>query len=816
MGEESQNQENTQENGNENNDSNEEEISDDSDIENPVSNGEPQDDHQDQTDEVESSEEAEPQPETVPEPILPDINFYLTDYDVRKFDFTLNWQDRNSVAQNWELQYKLAPSFDWVDLANSSSLTANSFDFIAEYDDLTYYFRIRAQYDSNNFSDWVELPVDISSKPVAINEVAWMGTEASTNDEWIELVNKTNQEIDLSGWTIRSQENPPRISISLNGKIAPNGYYLLERTNDDPVPGIVADQIYTGALNNSSGPGDYGQQLTLNNEGNNEIDKIHTAYAGDNETKQTAERVSIWALGDEKTNWETSQSSPGTPKFQNSQADLYFFMSSIGNYQTPKNVILLKDRGPYIANSAVSVYPQSNLIIEPGTVLKFDYYGSLNIFGNLIAKGTAEEKIIFTSLKDDENDGDTNGDGDATTAQKGDWMNVVFSENSGGEMDYAEFRYGVNIWTKNGVNNWSKSNVYIEKANVKISNSVFENSGGDALVIFNDPEATSPDIQLLGNEFRNNGGRGVAIAYANDLEIANNIFTDNGEAGIWFGTPGGWMTDLGNINISDNIFTNNKAPMEINKFADFSISGNSMSSNANNGILVYGGGITEAKDSVTVSSDMPFVFIDSGTVDEGETLNLSPGTVFKFSQTAFGIYGTLNAIGTPDQPIVFTALEDDNYGGDTNNDGSVSVPRAGAWYWMQFVSGENSILDNVIVKYAGRIGYSMGGPPSGGSGIAVESGVGNFTLKNSTSADSVTGATIFSDGVIIENTVFSNNDQTGLSISANNATVINVTFENNQKAFQSSSAYMATILLSNLIFNSNAYNYWPEDLIVQP
>ena len=39
---------------------------------------------------------------------------------------------------------------------------------------------------------------------VLINEVAWMGTAVSANDEWLELYNQTEQEIDLAGWKLES------------------------------------------------------------------------------------------------------------------------------------------------------------------------------------------------------------------------------------------------------------------------------------------------------------------------------------------------------------------------------------------------------------------------------------------------------------------------------------------------------------------------------------------------------------------------------------------------------------------------------------
>ena len=44
----------------------------------------------------------------------------------------------------------------------------------------------------------------LTPKQIVISEVAWMGTTNSTADEWIELLNTTATDIDLSGWTLYS------------------------------------------------------------------------------------------------------------------------------------------------------------------------------------------------------------------------------------------------------------------------------------------------------------------------------------------------------------------------------------------------------------------------------------------------------------------------------------------------------------------------------------------------------------------------------------------------------------------------------------
>lgn len=83
---------------------------------------------------------------------------------------------------------------------------------------------------------------------VYISEIAWMGTEASSSDEWIELRNSTSSPISLTGWQVVATDGTP--IIQLYGQIPANGYYLLERGSNEVVSNVrvEARQIYSGAL----------------------------------------------------------------------------------------------------------------------------------------------------------------------------------------------------------------------------------------------------------------------------------------------------------------------------------------------------------------------------------------------------------------------------------------------------------------------------------------------------------------------------------------------------------------------------------------
>ncbi len=90
---------------------------------------------------------------------------------------------------------------------------------------------------------------EVAEQAVVINEVAWAGTAANSNDEWLELYNNTDEAIDLTGWRLKSDDGSPE--LVLRGTIPARGFFLLERGDDTTISDLPADQIYQGALTNS-------------------------------------------------------------------------------------------------------------------------------------------------------------------------------------------------------------------------------------------------------------------------------------------------------------------------------------------------------------------------------------------------------------------------------------------------------------------------------------------------------------------------------------------------------------------------------------
>lgn len=149
----------------------------------------------------------------------------------------------------------------------------------------------------------------IASATVRINEIAWMGSSANANAEWIELFNEGADSVSLTGWTLTALSGSP--SVTLNGTIEANGFFLLERTSDESVPQIPKDQLYTGALSNS------GATLVLKDADGATVDTVEGGsnwvdIGGDNATKHTAQRVT-------GSSWVTAN---GTPRATNAEQEV--------------------------------------------------------------------------------------------------------------------------------------------------------------------------------------------------------------------------------------------------------------------------------------------------------------------------------------------------------------------------------------------------------------------------------------------------------------------------------------------------------------
>ncbi|MDD4150490.1 MAG: hypothetical protein PHE33_10720 [Bacteroidales bacterium] len=273
---------------------------------------------------------------------------------------------------------------------------------------------------------------------------------------------------------------------------------------------------------------------------------------------------------------------------------------------------------------------KSTLTIEAGTVIKFKpNYIFMTIYddGKIIANGTSTSPIVFTSYKDDNNGGDTNGDGGNTIAAAGDWGNIDLNGSTGSVFTSCKFLYGGQGSTASPTLNLSAG------AQATIDNCTFAfNTGGKE-----------------GNFYI--GALHADIA-KNSTIITNNIFYNN----------------ILPLTIAAEININNSNYFKFNEIG-----------NKFNGIFVAG---NINKNTEWTEDEVAFVITsDNINVGIGKTLTLGNGVILKFVEgsTLTLSSGEPSLINYNGSGIFYTSFKDDDLLGDTNGDATNSAPAVADW-----------------------------------------------------------------------------------------------------------------------------------------
>ncbi|MFA5062297.1 MAG: lamin tail domain-containing protein [Patescibacteria group bacterium] len=231
------------------------------------------------------------------------------------------------------------------------------------------------------------------SREVVINEVAWAGTASSySSDEWLELYNNTDADIDLTDWKILINDNPITISKINNKIITAGGYYLLERTSDSVISDIAADEIYTGGLANG------GAKLELINPAGviiDEVDATSSWFAGDTVKYRTMERVAASTDGSDPDNWQSSigsrllgknrtdQQVYGSPRQSN------FGYIVLDNVQEDTIRTLTAQNNPYLLGHYVVPVGMTLQIASGTTIQGYVDDAKMDVSGKLKADGAS-------------------------------------------------------------------------------------------------------------------------------------------------------------------------------------------------------------------------------------------------------------------------------------------------------------------------------------------------------------------------------------------------------------------------------------------
>ncbi|HNL07152.1 MAG TPA: PKD domain-containing protein, partial [Chitinophagales bacterium] len=128
--------------------------------------------------------------------------------------------------------------------------------------------------------------------------------------------------------------------------------------------------------------------------------------------------------------------------------------------------------------------------------------------------------------------------------------------------------------------------------------------------------------------------------------------------------------------------------------------------------LIHTNGIAGAsyplnKTNVGSIINIPYAPLQDLLIPQNNTLTIEPGVIIKsnllapFYPSTINVQGTLLAQGLPNEPIVFTSYRDDEYGGDTNGDGSATTPNVSNWSSVEIAasSGNSSVIGNCLFRF---------------------------------------------------------------------------------------------------------------------
>jgi hypothetical protein len=199
---------------------------------------------------------------------------------------------------------------------------------------------------------------------------------------------------------------------------------------------------------------------------------------------------------------------------------------------------------PFIVSEDVIIYPDVTLTIEPEVEVEFGGDFSLIVEGRLVANGTENKIITFTSNKYE--------------PEAGDWGTIEFTGIESSSLVHCIIEYGTN-------------GITVENGALNIQNSMVNLNSENGIMI------TNGNVEAKNNEIIKNTASGIYISGCNEVTVQNSNITSNGD-GI---TLTGNLTSEINIHQNKILFnTQSGILLEANAYDNTNILNNKLSANS--------------------------------------------------------------------------------------------------------------------------------------------------------------------------------------------------------------------------------------------
>jgi parallel beta-helix repeat protein len=342
-----------------------------------------------------------------------------------------------------------------------------------------------------------------------------------------------------------------------------------------------------------------------------------------------------------------------------------------------RNIDGLFDNVTYVITD-LTIGAGAMVTLDSGLVVKFASYKGITVEGALKINGKPGSRITFTALADDNagaslnpTDNDTEGNGNATTPVNAPWNTIRFeagSNDAGSFVQYADFYYG---GVYESPVSWASASANMNNVNIK---------------------------------------------------FAKNY-------GLWF--SGNSAPAVSNVFIQSATYD----PLAMSFFSNPVFTNITFDANGSNGIRLIdtGLGANATLHKRDIAGITNIAYITGGfLVHSGAELTIDPGVVIKMSGGSIGVDdGAILAVGTTGEKIIFTSINDDSRGGDTNNNGNATPPAAGNWGGIDTrASSKQTIFKYCEFRYGSGGHYSRGYYDGTGYAGFVRSDDNNMIVEN--------------------------------------------------------------------------------------